>query len=299
METDWLDRSEYPFASRFFDTEAGRMHYVDEGGAGRQQTLVMAHGTPEWSFSYRHLIKGLSARYRCIAPDYLGFGLSDKSRGWTYRPQDHARSLKALIDHLDLKDITLIVHDFGGPIGLSYAIERPDNVRRIVLMNTWMWSLRGDPAFERSRLFAGAVGRFLYERLGFSARFLLPMAMADKSKLTPTIHRHYLRPYSTPADRHATWVFARELLGSGDWYESLWQRRDRIRNHPALLLWGMKDFAFRAKELGTWQTALANARTIAFENTGHFVAEEQGATLCPLIEDFIENGPTSAEKAKP
>ncbi len=102
----------------------------------------MVHGTPTWSFMYRHLIRDLSPRYRCIAPDHLGFGLSDRPAGWSYRPEDQARNLARLIETLGLKDLTLVVHDFGGPIGLAYALDHPENVRRLVLFNTWMWSFR-------------------------------------------------------------------------------------------------------------------------------------------------------------
>src|SRR5262249_20412588 len=130
--TDWIDRTEYPFTSRYLDLDAGRMHYVDEGEG---HPIVMVHGTPDWSFLYRHLIKPLSVGYRCIAPDHLGFGLSDKPIGWGYRPADHARNLRALIDHLGLERYTLVVHDFGGPIGLACAIERPEQVERLVISN--------------------------------------------------------------------------------------------------------------------------------------------------------------------
>ena len=154
----WLDRVEYPFTSRWLDLPAGRLHYVDEG-SGRP--LVFVHGTPDWSFLWRHLIKALSPHYRCVALDHMGFGLSDRPHGSWYLPENQSANLRALIERLELRDVTLVLHDFGGPFGLSYALERPDNVRSLVLMNTWMWSLRGDPHFERAgRFFAGRFGRF-------------------------------------------------------------------------------------------------------------------------------------------
>lgn len=280
---EWLDRAEYPFASHYYNLPAGRMHYVDEGSG---EPVVMVHGTPEWSFIYRHLIRCLSPHYRCIAPDHLGFGLSDKPAGWSYLPADHADNLEDLIEGLGLRGITLVVHDYGGPTGLSYAIRHPDNVRRLVLMNTWMWSLRGDPAYERTKFFGGGIGRFLYERLAFSPRVMMPVAMGDRSKLTRPVHRQYLRALPTPQARHGTWVLAREVLESGEWYDSLWQQRSRLAGIPALILWGMKDFAFGPRQLARWQEALPHARVETFPEVGHFVQEELGGALCPLVLEF-------------
>jgi haloalkane dehalogenase len=281
---DWLDRVEYPFAPHYFALPAGRMHYADEGTG---DPVVMVHGTPEWSFAYRNLIRCLSERYRCIAPDHLGFGLSDKPSGWSYLPADHASNLETLIGQLDLRDITLIVHDYGGPIGVSYAVRKPENVKRLVIMNSWMWSLQGDPAYERTRLFAGAFGRFAYERLAFSPRVMMPLAMGDRSKLTRQVHRQYLQALPTSQARHGTWVLARELLGSSEWYDQLWQQRSRIERLPALILWGMRDFAFKQKELHRWQEVFPNARVETYRDAGHFLQEELGERLCAPIEDFM------------
>jgi haloalkane dehalogenase len=195
----WLDARQYPFVSRFLELPAGRLHYVDEGEG---PPLVMVHGIPTWSFLYRHLIRALAPRYRCIAPDHLGFGLSDKPADWSYRPRDHAANLAALIERLSLRDVTLVVHDFGGPIGLAYAVERPENVARLVLFNTWMWSFRGDR--EKGwigGLIASPLGRFLYTRLNVSPRVIFKHAFADRSKLGGGVHWHYLAPLGTPAER--------------------------------------------------------------------------------------------------
>src|SRR5688572_6908616 len=131
----WLNRKEYPFKSNFLPLDAGQLHYLDEGSG---EPIVMVHGTPAWSFLYRNLVKELSRNYRCIVPDHLGFGLSDKPKHWSYKPEAHAQNLKILINYLELKNITLVVHDFGGPIGLHYALEHPENIKRLVIINTWM-----------------------------------------------------------------------------------------------------------------------------------------------------------------
>lgn len=270
---NWVDHSEYPFAPHYVEVDGGRMHYVDEG---RGCPIVFVHGTPTWSFLYRHLIKELSKSYRCIAPDQIGFGLSDKPVGWTYRPEDHARNLRTLIEHLGLRDITLVVHDFGGPIGLSYAVEQPENVAGIVLFNTWMWSLQGDTAVERvSRVVNSALGKFLYTRLNVSPRVLMKAAMGDKAKLPKAIHRHYTDVFPSARERTGPWMLARALIGSSAWYDQLWQHRARIANKPILILWGMKDPTFGERELHRWQGLFTNAQTIMFPGAGHFVQEEE------------------------
>lgn len=288
----WLDRTLYPFESRYLDTGEGRIHYVDEG---QGDVILMVHGTPTWSFLYRDLIRRLSATHRVVAPDHLGFGLSDKPEGAAYRPADHARRLALLIDRLELRDFTLVVHDFGGPIGLSYALDHPDRVARLVLFNTWLWSIAGEPAKARvARIMGGPLGRFLYRRLNFSPRVLVKSAYGDRSRLTPVVHRHYTAPFPTPATRQAPWVLAREMLGSSDWYESLWRRLDRLAGKPTLIVWGMKDPAFPPSDLARWEEALPGARVVRLDDVGHFVPDEAPDAAAREIEAFIaERGPAA------
>jgi haloalkane dehalogenase len=283
-ESDWVDRQSYPFESRYLDAGPGRMHYVDEG---QGPVVVMVHGTPTWSFLYRHLIRELSQDHRVIAIDHLGFGLSDKPAHWSYRPEDHARNLEILIERLGLRDITLVVHDFGGPIGLAYATRHPDNVRALVLFNTWMWSLQGTAAEKVSRLMGGLVGRFLYRRLNFSPRVLIKAAFGDKRKLTREVHRQYIEAFPDPAARQGPWVLARELIGSSSWYESLWECRALIVEKPALVLWGMKDPAFSKDALVRWKAVLTNARIIELPDSGHFVPEEAPEETARAIRLFL------------
>jgi haloalkane dehalogenase len=281
----WVNRTEYPFQTLTMPVDGGDMNYVDEG-TGRP--IVMVHGTPAWSFLYRHLIKGLSPEFRVVAPDHIGFGLSDKPEKWGYKPADHARNLTNLIETLDLRDITLVVHDFGGPIGLSYAIAHPENVSRLVIFNTFMWSLRGSSTFERpNRLMNNPLGRFLYRGLNFSPAVMVRAAWGDRTKLTPEIHRHYKDALPNPAARQGTWVFLQELIGSSDWFDSLWQRRDCIAGKPALLLWGMKDIAFREPELARFEGLFTIHRTIRYPEAGHFVQEEEGPALVAPIREFL------------
>jgi len=281
----WIDRKEYPFAPHFLQLEMGRMHYIDEGIG---EPVVMAHGNPTWSFLYRHLIKGLSKKHRCVVMDHIGFGLSDKPWDWSYHPEDHAKNLKLLIEKLELKDITLVVQDWGGPIGLSYAIDSPENVKRLVLMNTWMWSVKGDSYYEWfSRFMGGTVGRFLIKRFNFFVRVVMKKATGNPSKLPAPVHQHYFKALEKPEERKGCWTFPKRIIGSSDWLDSLWARRDKIRDKPALILWGMKDIAFRNQELNRWVSLFSNCEVRKYDDVGHFVQEEKGNDLCPVIDDFL------------
>ncbi|MFC4549133.1 MULTISPECIES: alpha/beta fold hydrolase [Halorussus] len=282
---DWIDREKYPFESRYVDLEPGRVHYVDEG-EGRP--LLMLHGNPTWSFVYRHLIRGLSDDYRCIAPDFLGFGLSDKPRLWSYRPADHARVVERFVEELGLEDLTLFAQDWGGPTGMDYATKHPENVRSFVVMNTAMWPL--DDAMH-VRLFSGLAGsrpaRHLDRRYNLIVDRVMPLGFGDRSRLTPEIHRHYREPLRDPDDRTGAWVFPRELVGSTSWLADLWDRRRRVAGKPALLCWGMKRPLFGREALGRWQALFPDAETVEFPEAGHFVQEERGPEMVPEVEAFL------------
>ena len=285
QDTSWVDREAYPFKPHYFVIDGARMHYVDEGEG---ESIVMVHGTPTWSFLYRDMIKVLAPRYRCIAPDHLGFGLSDKPEHAAYHPTDHARRLRSLIAHLGLRDVTLIVHDFGGPIGLSYAIEQPHNVSSLVLLNTWMWSLRGEsPAEVAGILGRGQIGTFVFQRLNFELRVLFKRVWGNQAKLSTALHQQYLKPFPQRRDRQAIQTLARELRDSSAWYDELWRQRERIKDIPALLLWGLKDPIFKERHLARWRALFTSAQTITFPQAGHFVQEEERDTLGPLLEQFL------------
>lgn len=284
MTPAWVDRAEYPFAPRRVTVEGLGMSYLDEG---QGPTVLMVHGTPSWSFLYRHLVRGLRDGFRCVVPDLPGFGLSDKPAGDAYRPEDQARRLTAFIDALGLKDFTLVVHDFGGPIGLATAEERPDRVRRLVIFNTWMWSLaQNHQVAWLGRALSGRMGRLLYERLGFSVNVLWRQAVRD-ARYTPAVHAQYTAALRDPAARHATWIYARELLRSSAWFDRVWRRRDRIARIPALLVWGMKDPAF-ATALPRWRTVFSDAQVVEWPDVGHAPQEVRGPESAALIRSFLE-----------
>lgn len=281
----WIDRNEYPFESRYFEVPAGRLHYVDEGAGC---PIVMVHGNPTWSFLYRYLIKQLQPRYRCIAMDHIGFGLSDKPMDWSYLPEDHAKNLTALIDNLELSNITLVLQDWGGPIGLSYAVAHPEKVARIVFMNTWAWPVNRDCYYVAfSGFMGGPVGRMLIRRYNFFAQVVLRRAFGDRSKLSKDVHMHYLRPLEAPQDRKGCMVFPKQIVASTPWLEQIWGGISVLNGKPKLFVWGMKDIAFRDKELRRWEQTFPEARYLRLEGVGHFVQEEASNELAEAIIPFL------------
>jgi haloalkane dehalogenase len=282
----WLDTNEYPFHHNFFRTPFGSIHYVDEGDG---EPVIFIHGNPSWSFQFRNVIKGLSGTNRCIAPDHLGFGLSDKPPEWSYLPQDHAKNLELFLESLNLQNITLVVGDWGGPIGLSYAIRNPERVRNIVITNTWLWSVRGDWYFQVfSKFMGGPIGRLLIHRYNFFATTIMRSMFGTKSRLTPEIHQHYLAPLAHPEERKGCLVFPGQIIGSSGWLQTLWEKRNILQEKHMLIAWGMMDIAFRKKELATWITAFPHARVVRYEDTGHFVAEEKSTELVTEIRNLME-----------
>jgi haloalkane dehalogenase len=282
---DWIDRNEYPFTSHFFQTPAGKLHYVDEGSG---EVVVMLHGNPAWSFLYRKLIKRLSPHYRCIAPDYIGFGLSDKPGDWNYLPEEHAKNLEALIGHLGLKNITLVVGDWGGPIGMQYAVTHPENVKRLVVTNTWACPVDKDFHYIAfSAFMGGPVGRFLIRRFNFFVTSFMRVAFGDKRKLGDRAHQHYKDALPTAASRKGCYVFPRQIIASTPWLAELWSKFYVLKDNPTLFVWGMKDVAFREKELKRWQQALPNSLTLRLNTVGHFVPEEAPEELGEAILAFL------------
>jgi pimeloyl-ACP methyl ester carboxylesterase len=278
----WLDRILYPFAHHSLQLDKGQMHYVDEG---QGETIVFVHGTPTWSFVWRQQIKSLSNSYRCIAPDHLGFGLSDKPVDFAYTPEAHAHNLEKFIDQLQLKNITLVVHDFGGPIGLAYALKHPENVKNIVILNTWMWSLEDEKQIMNiSNFMAGSIGKFLYLRLAFSPKILLPRGYHLRRHLTKDVHSQYLKPLSSSANRLGTWRFAAALHDSGPYFSQLWEQRDKLRSINKVIVWGEKDSLLPIRLLDKWTQAFPETKVIRL-TAGHFLQEEMGSSVSDAIRE--------------
>jgi haloalkane dehalogenase len=192
--------------------------------------------------------------------------------------------LQAFVHELDLQNITLVVHDFGGPIGLPLALEQPERVKRIVVSNSFMWPNGDEPAVRKlDRVVRSFVGKLLYRWLNFSPRVLLPAALGDRKTLSRATHQQYLKPFARRAARESLYALACALIGSDAFYSALWSRRAELASRVTDIVWGMKDPAFTDKHLARWTGAFPKARVTRLASTGHFVAEEAPAELVRVL----------------
>ncbi|WP_210488964.1 alpha/beta fold hydrolase [Rufibacter aurantiacus] len=285
QDQSWLDKNAYPFKQHYLGVPGGQLHYIDEG---QGDNVLFVHGTPTWSFLWRNQITALSKNYRCIAVDHLGFGLSEKPPNFSYSLEDHRDNLARLVEHLQLENVTLVVHDFGGPIGLGWAVQQPEKVAKVVVLNSWMWPLTDvKPMMQASKLFGSRFGKFLYVNLNFSPKFLLPQAFYQKEKLTREVQQQYLGPFRKRKDRLGTWYFAKALAGETPYFTSLYNQRHVLDGKPALVLWGTKDKLIPAPFLENWRKTLPQLKVLEME-TGHFLQEEAPEKVTKAIQAFLE-----------
>ncbi|HRP83978.1 MAG TPA: alpha/beta fold hydrolase [Saprospiraceae bacterium] len=284
MEHHWLDTTEYPFTSKYFDINGHKLHYLDEG---QGDTILFVHGTPSWSFDFRNIIKKLKSNYRCIAIDHIGFGLSDKPEHYDYSTQNHSKTLERFVLEKQINSVTLVVHDFGGPIGLNFAIQHPERIKRLVILNSWLWSSETDPDFiKMSKILKSPLLPFLYRYLNFSPKFILPKSFGDH-KISGHLLKQYTRPFADKTQRNGALAFAKSLLNDQDWFEQLWNNRQAISDKPTLFVWGMKDPVIKPQYLDKFQTGFTNSRTIQLDTCGHFPQEEQPEKVTESILDFL------------
>ncbi len=270
----------YPFVSRWFDSSAGRVHYVDEG---RGAPILFCHGNPTWSFLYRGIVTRLRDRFRCVAVDYPGFGLSERPRGYGYTAAEHARVVGELVDHLGLEDLVVMGQDWGGPIGTWVASSAPDRIGGLVLGNTWFWPLDRLSAKLFSRIMSTAsLQRAILRRNIFVER-LLPRGAARK--LSPEVLEHYRAVQPTPEARVGVAEFPRQLLTARPWLAELAERVPAtLGTKPVLLPWGMRDIAFPARAyLPRMRATFPNAIVVELKRAKHFIQEDAPEEIAQAI----------------
>jgi haloalkane dehalogenase len=285
----WLARL-YPFAPRSFATATGaRMSYLDEGPRSDVAVLLL-HGNPTWSFYYRDLVRVLAGDHRCVAPDHVGMGLSSKPAGHDCTLAGRIADLEALVDHLGLRTVHLVVHDWGGAIGFGLAVRRPERVGRIVILNT--------AAFPSDRIPARIavcrmpfLGAFLVRGLNAFAEAATWMAMAAR-RLTWDERRGYLFPYDSWGHRIGLHRFVQDIPlepshPSRRTIEEVAAGLGRLSAHRKLILWGGRDFCFDDSFLSRWRALYPDAAVERFAGAGHYVLEDAGAEIRPRIRDFL------------
>lgn len=280
VRPDWLTRELFPFESRFTEIAGHTIHYVDEGEG---PTLLMLHGNPTWSFVYRHVIGLLRDRFRCVALDYPGFGLSIAAEAYDHLPESHLAVVEQFVDRVGLSEFTPVVQDWGGPIGLGLAGRHPEHVRAVVILNTWAWPVAHDPHFLRfSRLMSGSIGGFAIRNFNAFVNVLIPLG-TPRRKLAPEAMQAYRLPMGTRDRREATHIFPKSIVESTPFLATVEAGLERLTHKPVLLCWGDKDIAFREKERARFATIFPRAKTIALSGAGHYVQEESPAEIAAAI----------------
>ena len=292
---------DYPFASHFATVKDLRLHYLDEGPRTAEPVLML-HGNPSWSFYYRHLVSALSESYRCIVPDHIGMGLSDKpaASDYDFGLDRRVDDLEALLDKLRIQDnITLVLHDWGGMIGMSYAHRYPQRIKRLVILNTAAFHL---PASKRlpwqlklSRL--PLLNMILNQGFNAFCRGAVKYCVTRRA-MPADVASAYLAPYDNWRNRLAVRKFVEAIpLRTGDdgyaSVDAVDRNLEQFSKLPMLICWGMKDFVFDHHFLAEWQRRFAKAESHRFDDAGHYILEDAGEDIIPLISDFLARHPLS------
>jgi haloalkane dehalogenase len=281
-------RLEYPYAGNLFEQPGGvQMHYLDEG---QGPVVLLLHGNPTWSFYYRNLVNELvSAGYRCIVPDHVGCGLSDKPKDYDYGLKRRIDDVERLIDYLDISSFSLVVHDWGGAIGCGLAGRRPEALEKLVLLNTAAFRSKRIP-LRIAAIKLPFLGEFIIRALnGFAGP---AVNMAVKVPLSPVVRRGFLWPYRSWGDRVAVWNFVKDipLNASHRSYAELLDVEsglERLKLKPVQLVWGGKDFCFNLHFLKRWKTIFPEAEVRLYKDCGHYILEDADYAALRKIKDFI------------
>ena len=270
----WVDSDLYPFEDHWLDG----LHYVDEGDG---PPLLLLHGNPTWSFTWRGVIEGLRGRHRCIAPDLPGFGLSSAPDGYGFTPPEHADAIDRLVRALDLTDVTLLVQDWGGPIGFAVAGRRPERFSRYVIGNTWAWPMNDNRAARIfSAVLGGPLGRYLIVRRNFFVERIIPRASRDVPERAMDMYRG---PFPTPESRRPVAVLPKQIIAATSWLAEV---EREIPQRPALIVWPTDDQAFGARERERWEAMLPDHRTVLLEGARHYIGEDASAEIVEAVLGF-------------
>ena len=296
-----IPRTLYPFEGRRFDRGGGiRVHYLDEGPPDAPP-VVMVHGNPSWSIYYRSLVVALRDRYRCIVPDHVGMGLSDKpsDREYEYTLERRIEDLDRLLAHLladrggVTRDVTLVVHDWGGAIGMGWAVQNPEKIARLVILNTGAFHLPGGKSFPAPLALTRTPLGALLVRGANAFAATATRVCVTKRPMSRELRRAYVAPYDDWNARIATLRFVQDIpLRPGDRaYERITRIADglaQFRETPALVCWGMKDFVFDRHFLAEWERRLPQAEVHRFPDAGHYVLEDEGDAIAGMVRRFVD-----------
>jgi haloalkane dehalogenase len=272
----------FPFESRWWDGDGGRIHYIDEGEG---PPVLFLHGNPTWSFLYRGVVIRLRKRFRCIALDLPGFGLSDHPSGFRYTPEEHARAVHAFVRGLDLGDLTIMGHDWGGPIGMKVATEEVERIRALVMANTWFWPATALHLRAYSWVMSTGYLQGMIHRKNTFIEKIIPLGV--KHALAGEVLAHYLGPFPTVDSRAGVAELTRQIGLSANWLAQLEIDVRRVLGHlPLLLTWGMEDLAFTPAFMDTFLANFPKSRVVRLD-AKHYVQEDAPGEVSEAIGTFL------------
>jgi haloalkane dehalogenase len=282
------DRRLFPFESRWLDSRVGRVHYIDEGVG---PPILFLHGNPTWSFVYRGIVIRLKKRYRCVAVDYPGFGLSERPEDYGYTPGEHASVVRELVRTLDLTELTIMGQDWGGPIGLRVALDELPRVRALVMGNTWYWP----PDAWQAKTFAYVMSMQPVQSLVLNNNMFVErlMPLGVKHELADEVMQQYREALPTPKSRVGVAELPRQLFAASEWLSDLEEGvRASLGNVPLLLTWGIHDLAFPRRYMERFREDFQLARVHRLD-ARHFIQEDAPGEIASAIDGFL----TSLEPA--
>ena len=278
----------YPFDSHFFNLNPYKYHYID---AGEGEVLLFLHGNPTWSFYYRNLIQSFQNKYRCIAPDHIGCGFSDKPQNYNYTLSTHIDNLEQLVDSLGLKDITLVMHDWGGSIGMGLAVRQPKLIKRLILFNTAAFLSLNIP-FRIELCRKPVIGLLAIRCFNMFVRGVLRFGIKHKDILTEQVRAGYLLPYNSFKNRVGNLRFVQDIpmdssVQSYSVLENIEKNLKQFSELPILITWGGKDFCFNGKFLDKWREIFPAAETHIIDSAGHLVVEDSTKEVIDRMRVFL------------
>lgn len=278
------DRRLFPFESRWLESSVGPVHYIDEG-VGRP--ILFLHGNPTWSFLYRGIVIRLKPRFRCIAVDYPGFGLSARPDDYGYTPAEHAGVVRELVRKLDLRELTIMGQDWGGPIGLRVAVDELPRLHALVMGNTWYWPLEGWQARAFSYVMSMDPLQSMILNKNLFVERVMPLGV--KHALAEEVMEHYRDAQPTPKSRVGVAELPVQLLAATDWLAELEHDvRESLAHVPLLLVWGIHDVAFPRRYMERFREDFRLARVHRLD-AKHYIQEDAPGEIAEAIEAFLSS----------
>ena len=289
MKRDYLKNKtfddSFPFEPHYMELNGFKMHYIDEGSG---DPILCLHGMPTWGYLYRNFIEKLSKGFRVVVPDQMGFGKSDVPENKRYLMEEHVSNLKKFILKLDLRKITLIIQDWGGPIGFGFAVDYPERIKALVIMNTSVGVMKEG----RKPWYAPLEEKGIYSEFIKNVSNLIKMGIYNKDKITETLLKAYSAPFTKEGSYKGALAWPKDIP-IGDSHPSaeiMRHVRNNLKNlkeKPKVLIWGMKDPIFPEKMISWWQKIYPNIEVHRIEEASHFLQEDAPDKIISIIQNFL------------